>query len=70
MTRRPFEPMRITMSSGAVFEVRHPEMASLGKSAMLIVLQDPDGGPSDRWEFLSYLHIAHVETPAPSGQAA
>lgn len=70
LTRRPFQPMRITMSSGALFDVRHPEMASLGKSAMLVVLPDPDGGPSDRWEFLSYLHIAHVETLAPSGQAA
>ena len=70
LNRRPFEPMRLTMSSGTVVEIRHPEMASLGKSAMLIVLPDPDGGPSDRWEFLSYLHIAHVETLAPSGQAA
>jgi len=70
LNRRPFEPMRISMSSGAVFEVRHPEMASLGKSAMLVVLPDPDGGPSDRWEFLSYLHIAHVETLAQSGKAA
>jgi hypothetical protein len=69
LTRRPFQPMRITMSSGGLFEVRHPEMASLGKSAMLVVLPDPDGGPSDRWEFLSYLHIAHVETLAPSGLA-
>jgi hypothetical protein len=70
LSRRPFEPMRITMSSGALFEVRHPEMASLGKSAMVIVMPDSDGGPSDRWEFLSYLHIAYVETIAPSGQAA
>ena len=70
LNRRPFEPMRVTMSGGAVFEVRHPEMASLGKSAMLVVLPDPGGAPSDRWEFLSYLHIAHVETLAPSGQAA
>jgi hypothetical protein len=70
LSRRPFEPMRISMSSGAVFEVRHLEMASLGKSAMLVVLPDSDGGPSDRWEFLSYLHIAHVETLASSGRAA
>jgi hypothetical protein len=51
-------------------------MAVLAKSAMIVVLPDVDGGPSDRWEFLSYLHIAHVETlsaPAgapPAGQAA
>lgn len=62
--------MRITMSSGATFDVRHPEMASLGKSTMVIFLTDPEGKPSDRWEFLSYLHIAHVEILAASDQAA
>jgi hypothetical protein len=70
LNRRPFEPIRITMSTGTIFEVRHPEMAILARSAMLIVLPDRDGGPSDRWEFLSYLHIAHVETLSPSGQPA
>jgi hypothetical protein len=70
VNRRPFEPFRITMSSGATFEMRHPEMASLGKSAMLVVLPDPNGALTDKWEFLSHLHITHVATLAPSGQAA
>jgi hypothetical protein len=54
------------MSGGQVFEVRHPEMASLAKSRMTVTLPDPDGGPSDRVEFLSYLHIAHVQSMQPS----
>jgi hypothetical protein len=76
LNRRPYEPVRMTMSSGAVFEIRHPEMALLARSAMMVVFPDVDGGPSDRWEFLSYLHVAHVETMSasagtpPSGQAA
>jgi len=28
LTRRPFEPMRVKMSSGEVFEIRHPEMVA------------------------------------------
>lgn len=70
LTRKPFEPLRITMSSGQVFEVRHPEMASLAKSRMTVVLPEADGEPSDRVEFLSYLHIAHIQTMQPNGQAA
>jgi hypothetical protein len=66
LIRRPFEPLRVTMSGGQVFEVRHPEMASLAKSRMTVTLPDPDGGPSDRVEFLSYLHIAHVQSMQPS----
>jgi hypothetical protein len=62
LTRRPFEPLRITMSSGQVFEVRHPEMASLARSRMTVTIPDADGEPSDRVEFLSYLHIAHIQS--------
>ena len=64
LTRQPFEPLRIKTSNGEVFEVRHPEMAILARSAMVIVHPDADGSPSDRVEYVSYLHIASVETLA------
>ncbi len=70
LTRRPFEAFRITMSSGQVFEVRHPEMAMLTKSRMMVTIVDERGRPSDQVEFLSYLHIAHVQTIQPSESAA
>ena len=62
LARRPFEPMRVKTSNGEVFEIRHPEMASLARSAMVIVHPDADGSPSDKVEYVSYLHIASVET--------
>jgi hypothetical protein len=61
LTRRPFEPLRIKTSNGEVFEVRHPEMASLARSAMVVVHGDAQGAPTDRVEYVSYLHIASVE---------
>jgi len=60
--------MRVKMSSGDVFEIRHPEMATLTKTGLIVVLPEPGGGPSERFEVCSYLHIASVETAA--GQAA
>ena len=62
LTRHPFEPMRVKTSSGEVFEIRHPEMASLTRSALVIVHPDADGSPSDKVEYVSYLHVASVET--------
>lgn len=62
LTRRPFEPMRIKTSAADVFEVRHPEMALLAKSAIAIVHADAEGRATDRVEYISYLHIASVET--------
>jgi hypothetical protein len=64
LTRRPFEPLRVKTSNGEVFEIRHPEMASLARSAMVIVHPDAGGQPSDQVEYVSYLHVASVETLA------
>jgi len=67
LTRRPYEHMRIKMSNGEIFEIRHPEMATLTKTGLIVVLPEPDGGPSERFEVLSYLHIASVETGSTAG---
>jgi hypothetical protein len=69
LNRRPFEPMKIKTTSGESFEVRHPEMAMLARSAMAIVHPDADGSPSDKVEYVSYLHIASVETLAGADAA-
>lgn len=67
LLRRPFEPMRVKTSNGAEFEIRHPEMASLAKTAMVIIHADAEGLPTDKVEYISYLHIASVETLAGAG---
>lgn len=71
LTRHPFEPMRVKLSSGEMFDIRHPKMAMITKHALAVTLPEADGGPSDRVEYCSYLHIASVETISlPPGQAA
>jgi hypothetical protein len=62
LTRRPFEPLRVKTSGGETFEIRHPEMAALTRGALVIVHPDADGAPSDKVEYISYLHVANVET--------
>jgi len=64
LRRQPFEPLRVKLSSGESFEVRHPEMALLTRAGLIICLPDEAGDPSDRIEFCSFLHIASVETAA------
>jgi hypothetical protein len=64
LTRRPFEPFRVKMCNGESFEIRHREMVSLARSAIMIVQPDAHGEPTDRVEYISYLHIASVETLA------
>jgi len=64
LTRQPFEPMRVTLSRGRTFEIKPPEMASVAKSGLVIVLPEQDGSPSDNLEYCSWLHIASVATAA------
>jgi hypothetical protein len=62
LTRQPFEPFRVNITAGKPFKIRHPEMASMAKNCLIVVLPDADGSPSDRVEFCSFLHIAGVES--------
>ena len=57
LNRRPFKPFRLCLSSGEVHEIRHPEIAALGKSQ--VVLVDPE---TDRLVIAALLHVASVET--------
>ena len=61
LTRRPFQPVRITHSSGQSYEIRHPEMALLTRSDLLVGTDvSADNIPSE-FKILSLLHIASIE---------
>jgi hypothetical protein len=34
--RRPFQPVKLTLSSGQSYEIRHPEMALLTRTSILV----------------------------------
>lgn len=66
LRRQPFQPLEVRMSNGDSHQIRHPEMALLLKSN--IVLGNPD---SDNFQFLSLLHVAEVKALpiAPKGDS-
>ena len=73
LNRRPFEPFRVRLSSGDVYEVRHPEMALLLRNGLYVAVPDPPtNGASeelpDRAVWCSLLHVAALE-PIGSGNA-
>jgi hypothetical protein len=69
LAQRPFRPFRIVMSSGQAFEVRHPEMALLTRTAMLIGTGEEDEGVPAEFRICSLLHVTAVE-PVGSGRSA
>ena len=58
---RPFKPFRLVMSSGQTYEVRHPEMAWLTRSDILIGVEQSEDGVPAEFRICSLLHVAAIE---------
>jgi hypothetical protein len=63
---RPFKPFRLVMSSGQAYEVRHPEMAMLTKSDILVGIDIADDGIPAEFKICSMLHVTAVELLEPT----
>jgi hypothetical protein len=63
LTTRPFKPFRLVMSSGETYEVRHPEMAMLTRTDILVGIKARDGVPAE-FKICSLLHVTAIE-PIP-----
>lgn len=61
LSTRPFKPFRLVMSSGKTYEVRHPEMAMLTKTDMLVGVDLTEDGVPAEFDICSLLHVTAVE---------
>lgn len=61
LAQRPFRPFRLVMSSGQSYEVRHPEMAMLTRSEMLVGVDIAEDGVPAEFKICSLLHVTAVE---------
>jgi hypothetical protein len=68
LARSPFQPVKLTLSSGQSFEIRHPEMALLPRTSILIGIDLAEDGVPAEFKIVSLLHVASMK-PIPS-QAA
>ena len=61
LTQRPFIPFRLVMSSGQSYDVRHPEMAWLTRTSILVGLDQADDGVPAAFKICSLLHVTAIE---------
>jgi hypothetical protein len=59
--QRPFNPFRLVMSSGQTYDVRHPEMAWLTRTSILVGIDQTDDGVPAEFKICSLLHVTAVE---------
>ncbi|MFO0957456.1 MAG: hypothetical protein U0800_08305 [Isosphaeraceae bacterium] len=69
LAQRPFKPFRLVMSSGQAYDVRHPEMAMLTRTSILVGTDVADDGVPAEFKICSLLHVTAVE-PIPMGASA
>jgi hypothetical protein len=61
--RRPFRPFRLTLTDGRSYEVRHPELAVVGKTTVFLGIPAPGDEDLvyDQFKILDLLHIMEAE---------
>jgi hypothetical protein len=72
---QPFQPFRLRLTDGMVYEIRHPEMIKVGRSKAWVFFHESDDPLRLllRSEAISLLHITRLEpmdTPAKAPGAA
>lgn len=65
LSRRPFQPVKLTLSSGQSFEIRHPKMAMLTRTSILIGTDVAEDGVPAEFKVVSLLHVASMEPLSP-----
>ncbi len=70
LNKRPFEPFRLVMSSGRTYDVRHPEMAMLTRSDLLVGTGNVDEGVPADFDICSLLHVSSIEPLTTRGNGA
>ena len=60
--RQPFQPFRIVLTTGATYDIRHPDLIWIGRhSAMIGLTNDPNGTAYDRSLKVDLFHVVGIE---------
>ena len=65
LSRRPFQPVKLTLSSGQSYEIRHPEMAMLTRTSLLVGTDVAEDGVPAEFRIISLLHVTAIEPLTP-----
>ena len=66
----PFEPFRVYLTDGAVYEIRHPDMAIVQRSKVTVAVPGPaePDGPAERTVNCALIHITRTELLNGAGE--
>jgi hypothetical protein len=59
--QQPFSPVRIHLTDGKTYDIRHPDQMIVERGRVDIGVNPNDWGVVERTEFVSLLHIVQIE---------
>jgi hypothetical protein len=60
--RQPFQPFRLLLTTGATYDIRHPDLIMVGRrSATIGLVDDAQGSAYDHTLKVDLLHIVAIE---------
>ena len=65
LSKEPFQPFRLVMSSGQAYDVPRREMAFLTRTSLIGGIGDPGNGVPEEFKICSLTHISAVEPMNP-----
>jgi hypothetical protein len=64
LRRRPFQPFRLHLSTGAFFDIHQPQLAYASRSTLALGL--PLEGNQQRFVSIALVHIVWIESLVPA----
>ncbi len=61
LDRRPFQPIRLHISSGQTVDIKHPEMAFVTRSLVVAGVTESDDRVADYAIHYNLLHVVKIE---------
>jgi hypothetical protein len=71
--RQPFVPLRVYLTDGKTYDIRHPEMAIVTSREVYVGREEtsPGSGIARGLDLVSLLHVVRVEqVPSPTSSAS
>lgn len=61
LSKQPFEPFQIRLSTGDAYVIRHPEFAALLRTSIVVGVPSGRDGVPDRFVQCDLLHVVAIE---------
>lgn len=70
LRQQPFQPVRVHLSNGSHFDVRHPELMLVTRRQVAIALDAVRDELPERMAYCDPIHITHIEPIPSNGRSA